>query len=179
MSSKRAASTTVATWVLSPISARTNSTSVAPKAPSLNQGLSPSSSLSGIRIHSPTATNEAATAQRSTSALTRPESQSPSQAESAWLTRVATKMPAMIGQCWRTKREASTSDSNWVLSPISATATEKVEVRNASIERTSGAENGQWHATAPPRGDRNTPKVSPGAGPCALHCDRHGLRQVC
>jgi hypothetical protein len=41
-------------------------------------------------------------------------------------------MPATMGQ-GRLKRAASTNDSSWVLSPISATATMAVEVSKASI----------------------------------------------
>ncbi|KAI1693650.1 hypothetical protein Ddc_22629 [Ditylenchus destructor] len=48
------------------------------------------------------------------------------------LTSVATKMPATMGQGLR-KRAASTSDSSWVLSPISASATTEVEIRKASM----------------------------------------------
>src|SRR5690606_25519222 len=55
-----------------------------------------------------------------------------SQPASAWLSRVATRMPAMIGQGLR-KRAASSNASNWVLSPISASATVTVETSSGSI----------------------------------------------
>ena len=65
-----AASTTVATCVLSPISARKNATTVTPNTPQrdVGGGWSPSSSLSGFSAHSATAKNDSATTQRRISA---------------------------------------------------------------------------------------------------------------
>jgi hypothetical protein len=54
-----------------------------------------------------------------------------------WLTMVAKKMPAMMGK-GRLKRAANKKASNWVLSPISASATTPVDTKNDSmIEVTS------------------------------------------
>jgi hypothetical protein len=64
----------------------------------------------------------------------RPASQTPTEPASAWLSTVATKMPAMMAHGLRS-RAARTKDSNWVLSPISASATRVVEVRKASTDR--------------------------------------------
>ena len=56
----------------------------------------------------------------------------PSIPASAWLARVAVRMPAMIGSgFW--KRAASMSASSCVLSPISPNATTPVETRKASM----------------------------------------------
>ena len=59
-----AASATVATWVLSPISARKNATSVVPKTPMRANLASLSSNLSGTRIHAAMAMNDSPSTQR-------------------------------------------------------------------------------------------------------------------
>ncbi len=129
----RAASTTVATCVLSPISARKNATTVTPKTPQrVAGGGSSASSLSGRSAQSATAKNDSATSHRSTSDGTNERNRLPRKPASAWLASVATRMPAMIGSGFR-KRAASTSASNCVLSPISPSATTPVETRKASM----------------------------------------------
>ena len=55
----------------------------------------------------------------------------PSKPAKAWLSTVATKIPATIGQVWR-YLAARTKANNWVLSPISASATTKVDIKNES-----------------------------------------------
>ena len=76
---------------------------------------------------------------------------------SAWLSRVATRMPATIGQGLR-KRAASSRASSWVLSPISASATVPVETSSGhqgkSSMRTPGPgirvdAKGKRHAARP------------------------------
>ena len=62
-----AASATVATWVLSPISARKKAISVAPKTPKREAVVVSSSSLSGTSIHTAIAMNERPRTQRSRS----------------------------------------------------------------------------------------------------------------
>ncbi len=70
---KRAARATVAIWVLSPISAKKNTTTVAhstPNAPLTALGFSVSSSLSGISIHAPIAMKPRPRIQRSSAGPT-------------------------------------------------------------------------------------------------------------
>jgi hypothetical protein len=55
----------------------------------------------------------------------------PSVPAKPWLTTVAQKMPAMMGNGFL-NRAASKKASNWVLSPISARATMPVEISKAS-----------------------------------------------
>jgi hypothetical protein len=63
--------------------------------------------------------------------------QAPNAPAKPWLTMVAKKMPAMMGK-GRLKRAANKKASNWVLSPISASATTPVDTKNDSmIEVTS------------------------------------------
>lgn len=63
----------------------------------------------------------------------------PRAAERPWLIRVASKIAIKIGVGLR-KRAARSKASNWVLSPISASATMAVESRNSYIRSFSG-----WH----------------------------------
>ena len=60
-----AASATVATWVLSPISARKKAISVAPNTPKRGSLASSSSSLSGISVHTAIAMKDRPSTQRS------------------------------------------------------------------------------------------------------------------
>ena len=94
---KRAASATVAIWVLSPISTRKKATVVARKAPAWLAALGPSSALSGIRHQPAMARNRTPTIQRIASAPSQPATAVPAQAASVWLASVATRMPRMIG----------------------------------------------------------------------------------
>ena len=130
-----AASMTVAICVLSPISARKKASTVVPKMPSRGAlpSSSPSSSWSGINIQAAMARKETPRTQRSTSGPSKVVTQVPSAPASAWLAKVATRMPATMGQGLR-KRAARTSESSWVLSPISARATIPVETRKASMD---------------------------------------------
>ena len=93
-----AASTTVATWVLSPISTMKKATRVARKGPKRGALASSSSSLSGTRAQAATARKDSATPQRSHCGSTQPDTSAPSQPASAWLRMVATRMPATMGQ---------------------------------------------------------------------------------
>ena len=58
--------------------------------------------------------------------------QAPSAPARPWLTRVAHRMPATIGTGFL-KRAARMNASNWVLSPISASATTAVETSSESM----------------------------------------------
>lgn len=82
------------------------------------------------------ARNEPPSTQRMMSAGTSAVSQLPRLPARAWLSTVATKMPAMMG-VGRLKRAASKRASSWVLSPISARATKPVENRKASMMKIS------------------------------------------
>ena len=94
---KRAASATVASCVLSPISTRKNETSVATKAPAWRAACGPSSALSGIR-HQPAITMKVAPRiQRIVPAPIQPATAAPIQAASAWLASVAKSIPRMMG----------------------------------------------------------------------------------
>ena len=57
--------------------------------------------------------------------------QAPNAPASPWLNKVATRMPAMMGRGFL-KRAARIKASNWVLSPISASATTPVEISKDS-----------------------------------------------
>src|SRR5690606_26071524 len=94
--------------------------------------LVPSSSLSGLSVHSAMAMKLMATIQRNACGVSQDAAVAPSQPAIAWLSRVAMRMPATMGQGLR-KRAASSSASNWVLSPISARATVRVETSSGSI----------------------------------------------
>ncbi len=94
-----AASTTVATCVLSPISARKNATTVTPNTPHrVAGGGSSSSSVSGFSAQIATAKNDSATSQVSTPGGTNDRKRLPRKPASAWFASVATRMPAMIGK---------------------------------------------------------------------------------
>src|SRR5690606_30749432 len=94
--------------------------------------LVPSSSLSGLSVHNAMAMKLAATVQRRTCGVSQDAAVAPNQPAIAWLSRVATRMPATMGHGLR-KRAASSRASSWVLSPISARATVTVETSNGSI----------------------------------------------
>ncbi|MNQ60121.1 hypothetical protein D3C85_743900 [compost metagenome] len=107
------------------------------KGPYLSRELSSSSILSGTRIQTAMAMKAPATSQVITLGSIQLLMNSPIQAAPAWLSRVATSMPAMMGQGLR-KRQMSSNARSWVLSPISAMATLRVEVNKASIKMTGG-----------------------------------------
>src|SRR5690606_8945315 len=94
--------------------------------------LAPSSSLSGLSVHNAMAMKLVATVQRNTCGVSQDAAVAPSQPAIAWLSRVATRMPATMGHGLR-KRAASSRASSWVLSPISARATVRVETSSGSI----------------------------------------------
>ena len=131
-----AASMTVATWVLSPISAMKKVINVVTNGPYLRAVLASSSSiLSGTRVHSAVAVKLAARIQCSMASLKKVLNQAPTAPAAAWLARVATTIPAIIGQGLR-KRAARIRASSCVLSPISAKATIAVGTsRESSIIR--------------------------------------------
>ena len=102
------------------------------------------------------AMKETPSTQRITSGPTVVMTQAPTAPARAWLSSVATRMPQMMGQGLR-NRAASTSDSSWVLSPISARATMPVERRKASKTVLQGPEK------------TRRPHSSPGpSGGCAV-----------
>lgn len=123
---------TVASCVLSPISARKNATRVVRKAPNLPASLS-SSSLSGINIQTANARNVPAKIHARICGDTNEESQPPAQDARAWLSKVAARMPPMMVQGFL-NLEASTSARSWVLSPISLAKTNRNEFNAASME---------------------------------------------
>ncbi|EWS59935.1 hypothetical protein Y695_04600 [Hydrogenophaga sp. T4] len=157
-----APSATVAICVLSPISARKNTQVVVANTPSCPLGAaSTSSSLSGISIQPAMAMNETPSTQRITSGPTVAMTQAPTAPARAWLSSVATRMPQMMGQGLR-NRAASTSESNWVLSPISARATMPVERRKASKTVLQGPEKPKDRTAAPALPAAVRSKVLPG-----------------
>ena len=84
---------------------------------------------------------------RRASAIARPARRA--RPASAWLSRVATRMPATIGHGLR-KRAASSKASSWVLSPISASATVPVEISAVS---NGMVELGHIHLATPGPGE--------------------------
>ena len=122
---------TVASCVLSPISAMKKATTVVKNAPNLPASLS-SSSLSGINIQTANARKVAASIQASIWAEKKDESQPPAHEASAWFSKVAARIPAIIVHGFL-NREASTSARSWVLSPISLANTNKNEFKAASM----------------------------------------------
>jgi len=131
--SYRAASATVASWVLSPISMRKKETTVVTKTPAPRTFRSPSSS-SALRAQKPKRMKESATTHRRVPGATRLASQTPIQPARKWLASVATRMPRTIGTR-RLSFAASAKERSCVLSPISARATTETETRKASISR--------------------------------------------
>ena len=93
--------------------------------------VSSSSILSGISIQPAIAMNEMPITQRNTSGPSALAIQPPTKPAVAWLSNVAMRMPRMIGTGLR-NLTASSIASNWVLSPISPSATTPVEMRKAS-----------------------------------------------
>ena len=91
-------------------------------------------------------------------------SHTPSHAETVWLKRVATRIPAMISR-GDLKRDARNSDSSWDLSPISATATIAVE-----LNRTSRIQ--------PPFADHYGRKIPVGRGRILTEGKRSGKQKV-
>src|ERR1039457_892277 len=127
---KRAPSATVANWVLSPISARKNSTTVVSSGPK-RAGLSSSSRVSGRRVHSPKPMNVAARIPAMALAGMCAEIQTPTDDASAWLASVASRMPAMTVH-GRRYLLANENAKSWVLSPISLAATSVKLLKTAS-----------------------------------------------
>ena len=126
-----AASATVASWVLSPISARKKSTTVVPKTPKRfmrPSSVSSSSSLSGTSIQAAMAANETIRIQRRISGVMRVASTAPTPPAIAWLRTVATRMPQMMGAGLR-NLAARQMAMSMVLSPISLAVTTPVERR--------------------------------------------------
>ena len=118
-----------------------------------------------------------ATIQRSVSGVNQCATSAPIQPARAWLSKVAARMPATIGQ-GRRKRAASSRASNWVLSPISATATVPAETSRGSNMESSGAgrirdgREGKRRVARP--GARRMPSVLP-APIEPIHAARHGV----
>src|SRR5690606_20494465 len=133
-----AASATVAACVLSPISTRKNAINVVRNAPSRVAGLSMSSALSGISVQAAMTRKPQPTIQRIVPGPRAAATKCPAAPASVWFASVATTMPSTTGSGLR-KRSVSVRASNWVLSPISASATTAVERSNALIRIFSGA----------------------------------------
>ena len=99
-------------------------------------------------------------ASAATSAGTAPRTQLPTQPASAWLTSVATRMPATIGHGRGSARRASSARS-WVLSPSSPRATTAVETRRASSMREVAATPPRYASVITVRGALRRP-LAPG-----------------
>jgi anti-sigma factor ChrR (cupin superfamily) len=94
-------------------------------------GASSSSIVSGTSIQAAMARKDSPMIQRSRSGPSAWATQPPRAPAAAWLSSVATKMPATMGHGLR-YRAASTMASNCVLSPISPSATMPVDTKKAS-----------------------------------------------
>src|SRR6185437_9852437 len=126
-----APNTTVAICVRSPSSARKNAITVATNTPRPRRGgASTGSAFSGNSAHAATARNDNPINQRCRSGVIHRANQAPASAAIAWLSSDARRMPAQIGHGLR-NFAANTSESSWVLSPISASATAPSETRKA------------------------------------------------
>ena len=88
--------------------------------------------FSGTRVQAAIAMNDRPRIQRSHRGSTAVVIQAPSAPAMPWLMTVAHRMPAMMGSGFL-NRAARMKASNWVLSPISASATTPVETIRACM----------------------------------------------
>jgi lactoylglutathione lyase len=130
---------------LSPISATKNANAVVAKAPRWDAAGGPSSSLSGTSAQAAMAMNDSPSTHRITCGPSTERIHAPTAPARAWLSSVATRMPATMAH-GRRRRAASTRESNCVLSPISAMATMPVETRKAFTK----GDLGQGQSPTPP-----------------------------
>ena len=122
-----AASTAVASCVLSPISARKKDTATVTRGDPMRRSSLPTS-RSPRRVQRPNPMKESPAAARSTLAGTTSSAEPPTATASAWLRSVASATPPRTAPSG--SRAASAKVRSWVLSPISAIPMRPRVVRN-------------------------------------------------
>ena len=133
----------VASWVLSPSSARKNAMATVRNGPKLERCWSSPSSVSPRMVQSPKRMKDRAAVSEMTSSGMTLVSRRPAATARAWFRRVATNTADSTVRAGN--RVAKAIAKSWVLSPISARVTNKRDAINAGMSDCSSACDGVWN----------------------------------